>query len=179
MMKKGLCAVFSIFFLVPQSQAYTGFGICNFGKETVPTVVCYGPTVLKDTTVSGDMKVAGPLTAENISAISVTVTGSADITNSTIKGPVTVTGSLNADNVTFQQDLTLNAEQVHFNHVKIKGSVLISSGDKTPYLVMECGTSIKGTLTFQGKAGVIQITDDSIAQGKVTNGAMIFIKKKC
>lgn len=159
--------------------AYTGFSICNYGKETVPTVICYGPAVLKGTTVSGDLKVAGQLTAVNISAGSLSITGDADIQNSKISGTVEATGRFSATNVTFQKGLTLTSSYVLLHKTNVKGDVIISSSSDTPHLVMECGTLVTGVVKFIGKAGIIEITDDSIIQGKIGNGSMIFEKKKC
>jgi hypothetical protein len=179
MMKKGLYAMFATLCMVSTVHAYTGFGICNFGTESVPAVICYGPAVLKGTTVAGDLKVAGPLTAENVSAGSLTITGAIDMQNSKVTGAVEVTGNLNANNVDFGKDLHLTSDNVVLHHARVKGSVLINSSSGTPYLVMECGTVIKGDVKFIGKAGIVQITDDSIMQGKLKNGSMEFIKKTC
>lgn len=159
--------------------AYTGYGICNYGGETVPAVVCYGPAVLKGTTVSGDLKVAGPLTADSVTAGSLTITGSAQMINSKVKGAVVITGNFNATNVNFNQTINITSDNIQLHHVKIKGSVMVSSTDSTPYVVIDCGSIISGDVVFSGKAGVIQITDDSIVQGRVHNGAMEFVKHKC
>jgi len=174
-----------IFFLMAtmagtlSAHAYTGFGICNYGKEIVPAVICYGPAVLKGTTVVGGMKVAGPLKAINVMSGPIAVTGSADLQNSKIKGPATITGSLKATGVSFQQGLVITTDDILLTHSTVIGSVTVNSQTKKPYLKMECGSTISGSVTFGGMAGVIQITDDSIVQGKVINGSMEFVKKKC
>lgn len=172
---------FSFLFLVLPTftHAYEAYGICNYGKETVETVICTGPTVLKDTTVSGDVKVVGPLTAINVSAGSLTITGDVDLQNSTIKGSAMITGALNADTVQFKKDLQVAASAITLSHTRVAGSMTVSSSTENPYLKMECGTVIKGSLTFIGKAGVIQITDDSAVTGKIKNGSMEFVKKTC
>lgn len=161
------------------AYAYEGFGICNHGKETLDNVICYGPTVLKETTVTGDVKVAGPLTAINVTAGSLTINGTCDLQNTKVKGAVEVIGNLNATGVEFQQSVTVQADDIYMSHTRIAGSMTVSALSKNPTITMECGTVIKGSLTFQGKAGVIQITDDSIVVGKITNGSMVFIKKIC
>lgn len=165
--------------LASTSLAYTGFGICNYGKETVPAVICYGPAVLKGTTVSGDLKVAGELTAVNISANSLSITGATDLQDSKITGTVEIAGNLNASNVEFQKGLNLTADNVSLHKVRVKGDVIINSNSENPHLVMECGTMVFGAVKFMGKAGVIEITGDSAIQGKITNGSMIFEKRKC
>lgn len=162
-----------------QAFAYTGFGICNFGKETVPSVVCYGPAVLKDTTVSADLKVSGQLTAVNISAGSLAINGATDIQNSKVTGAVEIIGNLNASNVNFQQGVLVTATTILLHNVKVKGDVVVTSTSDTPYITLECGTIISGIVKFIGRAGVIKITGDSAIQGKITNGSMIFEKRKC
>lgn len=166
-------------FAMPLAQAYEGFGICNFGKEEVPVVICYGPAVLKDTVVTGDVKVAGPFTANNVILGSMTITGTADMQDATVKGAADVTGQLTATNATFKKGLTVTADNVLLHHTVVKGSMVITAQTTNPTLTMECGSSISGTMTFMGKAGIIKITDDSIISGKIVNGSMIFTKKPC
>lgn len=162
---------------VTQAYGYKGFDICNFGVETVPSVVCYGPAVLKGTTVAGDLKVTGPLTAEKVTVGSLNITGATDLIDTTVSGTVQVTGNLTATNVVFSKGLTLNSDKIVLHKVKVRGAVNITSSS-SPNLTMEC-TSIRGDVTFNGKAGIVQITDDSVVTGKVNNGSMIFIKSKC
>ena len=59
--------------LTSSVYAYTGFGICNFGKQTVSDIICYGPVILKDTAVTGAMKVAGFVKASGVTAGAMTV----------------------------------------------------------------------------------------------------------
>lgn len=168
-----------IFSLSVAALAYQGFGICNHGKETLANVICYGPTVLKETTVIGDIKVAGPLTAIHVSAGSLTINGAVDLQDTKVKGIVNVTGNLTATDTEFQKNVVLDATDINLHHSRVVGSMIVNSSSKNPNILMECGSVIKGSLTFSGKAGVIQITDDSIVVGKITNGSMIFIKKTC
>lgn len=169
----------SFIFMISAAHAYTGFGICNFGKETVSAVVCYGPAVLKDTTVTGDVKVAGPLRAANVTMGAMSITGTADIQDSTVGGLADVIGSLNANRVTFKKSLTVTSNSVVLSHTTVNGEVTISSKSSKPYLKMQCGSTITGALTFDGAEGVVQITDDSIIQGKIINGTIEFVKKSC
>lgn len=177
-MKMSILSMLVSSLMISTANAYTGFGICNFGDETVSAVICEGPSVLKGTTVLGDLRVTGPLTAEKVSAQSLTITGSVDVQNSKVTGNVNVTGNFRANGVEFRKGLNLTSDSVLLHKVKVKGSVAIHSSSNTPYLTMEC-TSIRGDVTFTGKAGILKITDDSVVQGKVINGSMIFLKSKC
>lgn len=172
-------ALFFYLFGVVNASAYTGFDVCNFGKQQVDKVICYGPAVLKDTTIAGDVKVAGPLQATNISAGTMHIAGSATLSGSKVTGTAEVTGSLYAEKVAFGSDVNVSANDVTLHATTIKGSMIISSQATKPYLKMECGSVVAGNVTFDGMEGVIQVTDDSIVQGKVINGTMEFIRKKC
>jgi hypothetical protein len=178
---KGLlsCSAMIAVLMTAEASAYTGFGICNFGKETVSSVICYGPAVLKDTIVSGDVKVTGPLKAFNVTIGSMDITGTADIQNSTVKGPTIVTGYLTATKVDFQKGLTVTGNEVLLSGSTVKGPITITSQPDKPYLKVQCGASITGDVTFVGTEGVIQITDDSGLAGKIKNGQMEFVKKSC
>ena len=161
------------------AQAYVGFGVCNFGDQKVDSVVCYGPAVLKQTTIAGDLKVAGTLDAQHITVQGMSVEGAANISDSEVGGAVSITGNLTSNQVNFQKDVDVTADNISLSHTNIKGSLTIHSNSNSPYLVMQCGTVIRGTVVFADKAGVIQITGDSIVAGKIKNGSMEFIKADC
>jgi hypothetical protein len=161
------------------SYAYTGFGVCNYGNQTVTSIVCYGPTVLKQTTVNGDIKVTGDLKAENISVRDIVVQGAADISNSEVSGSVNVTGSFTANQVQFQKGVAIQSDSAILSHSKVNGLMTMTSDQSTPYLQVQCGSVVTGSVLFDGKAGVVQITGDSLVQGKVVNGSMEFVKRNC
>ncbi|MBX3708291.1 MAG: hypothetical protein KIT56_04425 [Gammaproteobacteria bacterium] len=170
----GVIAIF-----MNSAYAYTGFGVCNFGKETVSSVVCYGPTVMKQTTVNGDIKVTGSLQAENIFVRGMLIEGSTDLKVSQVSGAVKIVGSLYADRVEFKKGVAVESHNIILNNSKINGLMTITSEQKNPYLQLQCGSIITGSVLFDGKAGVVQITGDSLLQGKVINGSMEFVKRKC
>ncbi len=178
-MKAVICLVITCLFGFTNAYAYTGFDICNFGNEKVDTIICYGPAVLKDTTIAGDVKVAGPLKANNISAGAMHIAGSATVQQSKVLGPADISGPLYAEKVTFEKGLNVSANSVTLHGTRVKGSMVITSQATKPYLKMECGSIITGGVTFDGMEGVIQVTDDSMVQGKIVNGTLEFIRKKC
>lgn len=165
--------------LLSSAYAYTGFGVCNFGKETVDSVICYGPTVMKQTTVQGNIKVTGSLQAENIAVREVLIEGSAHLLESQVSGAVKVAGPLHADRVEFKKGIAIESNDIILNKTKVNGLVVITSSQKNPYLQLQCGSVITGSVLFDGKAGVVQVTGDSIVQGKVINGSMEFVKRDC
>lgn len=161
------------------AEAYVGFGVCNFGDQKVDSVICYGPAVLKQTSIAGDLKVAGTLDAQRITTQAMSVEGAAKVSDSDIAGNASVTGNLTATKVNFQKDLSVTGNNIFFSNTSIKGTVTVNSSNSAPYVVMQCGTIIRGAVIFAGKAGVVQITGDSIVAGKIKNGAMEFIKATC
>lgn len=177
-MKRVILSLFALF-LLNSAYAYTGFGVCNYGKETVATVICYGPTVLKQTTVSGNIKVTGSLQAEDISVNDILVEGNVDIKNSAVNGALNVTGSLMSDHVEYKKGIAVNSDQITLNNSKVNGLVTVTSTQKPPYLQVQCNSVVTGSVLFDGKAGVVQITGDSIVQGKVVNGSLEFVKRTC
>lgn len=166
--------------LINPAYAITGFDVCNFGKEQVASVLCNGPTIMKQTTVDGDVKVTGSLQADTITAKSILVQGSTQISNSQISGSVNVTGDFNADHVIFKQGIAIQSDNIIINNTKVNGLVTITSPDKTPNLQIQCGSQISGAVMFDGKPGVVQITaNDSVIKGKIVNGSSVFVEKKC
>lgn len=154
-------------------------GICNYSKQRVNAVVCFGPAILKDTAVNGNIKVVGPLTAINVQAKSLSVTGSADVQNTDVAGTVDITGYLEATNSHFFSSMHIQADKLLLNHTVIGGDIQMDSAVSKPIITMKCGTAASGTVTFGGMAGTVQVSDDSSFPGKIKNGVMEFIRSKC
>jgi len=159
--------------------AYSGFSVCNHGNETLSSVMCDGPSVLKQTQITGDMNIAGTLQADGISVTSMKVIGETRIANATVRGSVNVVGDLSASHVVFSKGIAIQSNNILLNHTTVDGLVIVTSPDKTPYVQIQCGSDVKGSVMFDGKAGVVQITGDSILRGKVVNGSTEFVKRDC
>lgn len=174
------CIGICFFFCVSVSAyAEAGFGICDFGKVTLPSIICNGPGFLKETTVKGDIKITGSVEAHNITASSIIVNGSVTIYDSKVGGVMEVVGNLNSTNVAYKQGLVITGEHVLLNHSTVAGEVNIESSTKKPQLKMICGSIVAGSVTFVGLEGVVQVTGDSRVQGKIMNGTIEFIDDKC
>lgn len=156
--------------------ALTGFDVCNYGKLTIPFVNCNGPAILKETKVDGDINVTGSLQADSISVKSILVQGSTQISDSQVKGSVNITGDLSADHVLFSQGIAVTSTSAILNHSKVNGLVTMTSDNKNPYLQVLCGSVVTGSVLFDGKPGVVQVSGDSSVQGKIVNGSMEFVK---
>lgn len=167
------------FCLSASVYAESGFGICDFGKVTLPSIVCNGPAFLKETTVKGDIRIAGNMEAHNIQASAVSVTGSVSINRSKIGGQVEVAGDFDAHQSEFAKSVIVNGSKVVLNRSRVFGEVKINSAVTKPTLKLMCGSIIAGTVNFGNLEGVVQVTGDSMVQGKVINGTLEFIKESC
>ncbi len=168
-----------ILLIINPAFAYVGFNVCNHGQETLDTVVCDGPGVLKQTTIKGNVQVSGTLQASEIKANDLKVLGATELSDSSISGEVNITGSLTADQVQFGKGVAVTSDKIILKHTIINGTLIVTSPDTTPYIQVQCGSVIKGSVLFFGKPGVVQVTGDSVVQGKIVNGATEFIKQDC
>ncbi len=178
-MRKWLISLVSML-MISTIYAYSGFGVCNYGREVVSSVVCYSPAVLKQTIVQGDLKITGSLQAEDIVVQSMVVNGNVSLQNSQVNGEVNITGQLQADHVNFQKGVAVVGDMVMLNHSKVNGLMTITSTQDTPTLEVLCSSVITGSVLFDGKPGIIKMTaSDSAVQGKIINGSTIFVEQKC
>jgi cytoskeletal protein CcmA (bactofilin family) len=167
------------FYSLPPLFAYSGFGVCNHGKETLPSVICDGPAVLKQTTITGNMNVTGKLYAEGLSVSSMTVLGDAELSDSEVNGEVKIVGNLKANQVNFKKGVAVESDKILLNHSVVNGTLIITSAQATPYVQLQCSSAVKGAVFFDGKAGIVQVTGDSAVQGKIINGSTEFVKRSC
>lgn len=154
-------------------------GICNYGKESLAAVICFGPAILSNTAVRGNIKVVGPLTARGVQAKSLQVTGSAEVHNTQIVSMVEITGYLQSYGSHFYSSMTVEGDQMLLDHTIVGGDITMTSNVNKPIITLQCSSSISGNVTFGGVAGVLQVSDDSAMQGKVNNGVLEFIRPKC
>ncbi|MFZ2315224.1 MAG: hypothetical protein WAW86_06165 [Gammaproteobacteria bacterium] len=161
--------------------AFDPYGVCHLNNETVDSMVCYGPAVLKDATIKGDVKVSGALTGTNINSNAVMSGGAANLKDSTIKGLADINGDLDANHVDFGHGLLVTANHIRLNASSVVGSIVVDiDNEHSPQVYLECGSTVSGNVEFKGKkAGLVQVTDDSLVKGKVINGTMEFVRKIC
>lgn len=164
----------AFFYLVMMSNAYavTSFGVCQYGKETVSAIHCYGPTILAETTVKGPTSVVGPLKADNTTMQSMKVVGVANLTHSKVKANVQVTGLLNARHGFFSGDVLIASDRAVLSASQVQGSITVQAKHAHPVIELYCGTRVTGGITFVGLAGVVKKSADSVIQGKVVNGTL-------
>lgn len=141
------------------SNAYatTGYGNCNYGKETVDSVVCYGAAVLDGTTVTGE----------------VTVYGAATITNAVIKGATNIYGPFTTVNSTFNQNVFSATDALTLNKCTINGNLSEKSSLVKGLVTMKNSSCITGDVNFTGSSGVVKLDNSSSIAGSIINGKKV------
>lgn len=157
------------------------FDPCNYEKETLSSLICYGPSILTDTTISGDMKVSGSLTAKNISVGAMDIVGNVVIKKSKVNGDAEVKGAFHAYDVDFMKDIQVTSSDIILSHSRIRGSVSIhaANANEKPILHAQCGTIVAGSVNFEDTAGIVEIAGSSAIQGKIINGSIEFVDLDC
>lgn len=158
--------------------AYNGPTTCK--NAHFETLTINGPADLNETTFSQKLTVNGPLSAKDLKAEVIIA-----------KGPVKLDASfaknLEAFGPLVLKDTKLHTVVVHstsimLNNSLITGNLTIKTAtsslfEKQPTLYLKGKSSIAGTVTFDGEAGVIIIGKNATFEGKVINGK-IRIKSK-
>jgi hypothetical protein len=124
MQKKILGAIAVLFTFTTTVHAEMSFGICNYAKQTVDSINCAGAASLQETSVTGDMHIAGPLKSFKSTIGAMDIAGVAEMHNSIVKGKATIAGMLNADQSTFKDIRVAGAAT--FNKSTIKGNAEIA-----------------------------------------------------
>lgn len=161
------------------SHAQSGFGICSYHDQTVPSVTCYGPAWLTKTTVTGETKVAGPLKASQSSLSTMQVKGVVQLQDTTIKHDASIMGYLTSQNSHFEHGLSIATDKVSLSSSTVTGMLEINSTSKQPVVELYCHSTIAGSVSFGEQAGVVQMTSDSLINGKVNNGTIEIVKRAC
>lgn len=180
-MRKLYFLTLGIFSISSAAFAFNPYGVCLLNKETVDKMICHGPAVLKDATITGDVKVSGALTGTNMNAKGVMIGGGATLKDCTINGSADIDGNMDASRVDFEQGLLITANDVRLSDSSVKGSIIVDiDNEHAPRVYLECGSTVSENVEFKGKkAGLVQVTDDSSVKGKVINGTMEFVRKIC
>lgn len=152
---------------------------CRFGHQTLSSMVCYGPTILKQTTVTGNAQIAGPMTATGVEMGSMTIIGASKLQDATVSGQAEIDGELQASETDFEKDLSVAASNIMLDNSSVDGSIKITSENDVPHVKVLCGSIVTGSITFNGVPGVVEMSEDSIIEGDVVNGKIEGANKKC
>jgi hypothetical protein len=153
-------------------NAFANFGPCNYGKETVSSIRCFGPLDLNGTTVTGNVFVTGPIKATSSSIGSLRVMGPAKLNQTTISGDTKIYGPLEITDSTLKGSVFAASNEVVLTSSTVSGAVTIKSTNATPYLKLLSGSAVKNSVIFQGMGGIINEQGGSSVSGQVTNGSI-------
>jgi hypothetical protein len=162
----------SVLLLTPPISHAADFGVCNYGQETLSSVTCFGPATLNGTTVTGNVFVAGPLTATHAKLGSLHVAGIATLQNSHVKGTTEVEGPLTSTQSQFDDTLFVASNKMVLTASKINGAVTMKSTSETANLYLTCETVINNSVTFEGMPGIIKAQSGSRVTGDIVNGQL-------
>lgn len=143
---------------------------CQYGNQTVSSVLCFGAADLEGTNVTGDVTVFGPLTMHGATVNKVTVMGELKSSDSTAKGPVSVYGPIFANTSTFDKDVFSATNYMQMQASKINGNVTIKSSSQQGVLDMSNGSLVTGNVDFSAQSGVVKLDGSSHVDGNIING---------
>ncbi len=145
-------------------------GNCQYGQQTVDNVTCFGPADLEGTTVTGTVKVFGPLTMNSATVNDVTVMGEMTVNSSTIKGSTSVFGPIFSTNSNFSKDVFSATNYMELISSKISGNIIEKSSSEAAVLKMTSKSTITGNVDFSDRVGVVELDSSSQVNGSVING---------
>ena len=172
------CFVFlSSLFLVNSAYSEDNpHGDCDYKNQNFSSLFCLGPANLSDTSVKGEVSVAGPLLADRTNFNSMEVGGVANVSNTNVKANVSVLGNLSSTHGNFTGNVLITSSKMTFNASLVKGSLTVKSPEKNPVLELYCATHVLGDVIFQGEPGLIKKSADSTINGKVVNAKVEVVK---
>jgi hypothetical protein len=148
--------------------------VCSSG--IAKTLTANGAVTLNGTTVQGDAKINGDLSASNaIFTQAATVVGDVTLKGVVAQGETSITGSLDSDGSVFDDKLTVAANTVTL-HNTTAADIVINSGDgivSPQTLVLSGKTEITGNITFVAKDGIVKIDNQVKLLGKVIGAQVV------
>lgn len=175
---KSIWVAFTISMALTAQAETASYGSCTYRKETVADITCYGPATLDDTTVTGTIKVFGPVTMNNVTANDVTVNGPLTMNHTNVNN-ITVAGSLtmtygNANDINIKGPLHINSSTIK-GLASVEGPVEAtrSTFEKDVFsasnFVMLSSSQIVGKVTEKSsnEKAILKMTDKSIISGNV------------
>jgi hypothetical protein len=183
---KSILVAFTISMALTVQAQTSSYGNCNYNKQTVADITCYGTATIIDSTVTGTINVFGPLTMTNVTANDVIVKGPLTMTyasvndievkgplnvnSSTVKGLASVDGPVEATRSTFEKDVFSASNFVMLSSSQVVGKVTEKSSDEKAILKMTDKSIISGNVEFSGQTGQVILDSQSKVMGTVING---------
>lgn len=178
---------------LPQVDAATqSYGPAYYEKQDLADVEAYGPTSFDGTTVTGKVKIYGPLNAKNVNFKILEVNGPCKVKDShiheaaingpvnvekvTFEGKVQINGPLTARDSNFKGPLSVAARKVmleksHAKSIEIQANN--NADDKKGQVVILKESVVEGDIKFVKGNGKVIALRGSKVKGKVEGGQLI------
>jgi hypothetical protein len=156
---KSIWVAFTVTIALTAQAQTSSYGSCNYSKQTVADITCYGPATIDGTTVTGTINVFGPLTMKNVTANDVIVKGpltmnQATVNNVTVQGTLTMINA-SANDVTVQGPLNSTSSTV-------KGQVSAEGPVEATYSTFEQSIfSASNSVTLSSSQVIGNVTEKS------------------
>jgi|GEM_PF-2511557 len=111
-------ALLALSFMLTNTYAFNCMGDCQLGKQTVDFVNSASNLTLNQTTVMGDVHVAGKLQATAVKLKNLAAAGKTDLDNTIVENDAKIAGKLTAHGSTFNGDVFL-AAKASFSNSKL------------------------------------------------------------
>lgn len=149
-------------------------GALSAKKVTFADVQVNGSSELINSTVKGQMNIDGGLNVEQGEFEALNVNGGVSLSQAHIKGEAVINGGLIARDTSFEKHLSVAAEKIEFDNVKLLSLHVQCVGKraKMQQVLLKGNTLVKGDIVFDGKGKVLMETGAKI-QGTVKNGKIV------
>jgi hypothetical protein len=146
-------------------------GIQNYGAVTIPKIIAFGKVGMEGTTVLGETKINGFLTANHCHLKTLEILGRAELLNCQVLGKTTLSGSIVGNTCTFSEEVEITSENSEFKKSSIKSiKVLPSTGKTASKVFLKEGTTLLGDIEFVGTEGIVSIDASSSIGGRIIGG---------
>lgn len=170
----GICLQIGYVFSKKDSSGFKSSGVLRIGKGEITGLSHNGSAFFDGSTFTGTVHINGSLDARKVLFRSLDVRGSALLYDCTFKRQVEILGSIKAYNCRFNEMMFINSKNMQFDSCKIDElQIEKNAGDNdVQTLVLQHGSKVTGTVTFESNNGEI-IIDDTSECGMVIGGKII------
>lgn len=149
-------------------------GALTAKKVTFGDIRVNGGVEIINSTINGQAKIDGGLTVDQGELGALHVNGGVNLSKAYIKGEATIHGAVVAKETTFEKHLSVTAERIEFQNVKLS-SLAVKSPGKTrgvQQVFLKGNTLVKGDIVFDENGEVLMEPGAKI-QGTVKNGKIV------
>jgi len=148
------------------------FGPLKATDSQIGSLQVTGPTTLVSSTVQNMAIVEGPLNVVNSKLAVLEVLGPVIFSASSVRGNVDIRGPVSSTKTKFASSLRIASDKITLISTTIDASVTIKGSAESPVLSLQNRSTVAGSVTFEGFAGVVKIDSESKVNGQILNGKL-------